>query len=578
MKGQRKRKLGWEIASCATILALLASVLIVSAARAQQPSWSAEFFPNKDLGGTPVLTRADQAINFNWGTGSPEGVPADGFSARWTRDEWFEAGTYRFWARADDGFRLWVGDNLVFENWLDQQGDWQTRDLQLSPGPYRMKAEYYENVGGALVTLNWERVGSGPGWQAEYYANQHLSGSPSLRRTDSTINFDWKEGSPAPGLPADHFSTRWTQAVNFGAGTFRFFASTDDGVRVWVDNRLVVDAWFNQGLPNTRSGDITLNPGRHDIRVEYYEDTGQAAARVWWQRIDPYPTPGVPSVVGWRGEYFGNRDLTGYRTLERIDPVIDFDWGTGSPGAWSATYIPDDNFSIRWTRQLTFGPDYYRLSVQSDDGVRVWVDNALVIDRWYPMTAELHYVDGVYLSGSHQLRVEYFEQTGYASIRFWFGPGTGPGQPVPTPLPPAPGAALVDNTSPGFVKGGTATSWRTVAGGYSGSMIWTKNNDYARKNYNWARWYPDLAPGRYEVFVNIPDQYATTTNARYWVRHADGYTLTRLDQSTRHGQWVSLGTFRFAGDDSEYVSLSDITYERYVSTLIAFDAAKWEPR
>jgi hypothetical protein len=80
------------------------------------------------------------------------------------------------------------------------------------------------------------------------------------------------------------------------------------------------------------------------------------------------------------------------------------------------------------------------------------------------------------------------------------------------------------------------------------------------------------------VFVFIPDQYATTTNARYWVRHADGYTLMRVDQSSRHGQWVSLGTYRFAGDDSEYVSLSDITYETYLSKLIAFDAVKWESR
>jgi hypothetical protein len=569
-----RRKL-WSTLGCATILALLHSLMIMPDAHAQQARWSAEYFSNPTLNGPPVTTRSESAIDFNWGTGSPAaGVPADGFSARWTRNEWFEAGTFRFWSRSDDGFRLWVGDIMVFDNWFDQQGGWKTRDIYLNPGPYQVRAEYYENVGGALVTLNWERVGGGPGWQGEYYANQNLSGSPSLRRTDSTINFDWKDGAPAPGLPADHFSVRWKQTLNFSAGTYRFFTSTDDGVRVWVDNRLVVDAWFNQALPNTRSGDSTLNAGAHEVRVEYYEDTKQAAVRAWWERVAPYPTPDVPTIAGWRGEYFGNRDLAGGPALVREDPAIEFDWGTGSPASW----IPSDSFSVRWARQLSFSPGYYRLSVLSDDGVRVWVDNALVIDRWYPMAAELHYVDGVYLSGAHQLRVEYFEQTGYASIRFWFSPGTGPGQPVPTPQPPAPGAALVDNTSPGFVRGGTATGWRTVAGGYGGSMVWTKNNDYARKNYNWARWYLDLAPGRYEVLVFIPDQYATTTNARYWVRHADGYTLTRVDQSTRHAQWVSLGIYRFTGDDSEYISLSDITYERYLSTLIAFDAAKWEPR
>ena len=501
-------------------------------------------------------------------------MPADSFSARWTRDEWFEAGTYRFWSRSDDGFRLWVGDTVVFDNWLDQQGGWQTRDLYFNPGPYLMKAEYFENAGAALVTMNWERIGGGPGWQAEYYSNQNLSGSPALRRTDSTINFDWKDGAPATGIPADHFSVRWTQSLSFASGTWRFFTSTDDGVRVWLDNRLVVDAWFNQGLPNTRSGDVTLNAGLHDIRVEYYDDTGQAAANVWWRQAEPIPSPGLPITTGWRGEYFNNRDLIGGPAFVRDDPIIEFDWGTGSPVSW----IPSDNFSARWTRQLNFNPGYYRFSTQSDDGVRVWLDSGLVIDKWYPMVSELHYVDGIYLSGEHRLTVEYFERTGFASIKFWFSPSAAPGQPVPTPPPATPGAVVVDNTSPSFVKGGSVTGWRTAAVGYGGSLIWTQNNDYSRRNYNWARWYPDLAPGRYEVFVYIPDQFATTTNARYWVRHVDGYTFKRVDQSANRGLWVSLGTYRFAGDDSEYISLSDITYEKYLSKLIAFDAAKWEPR
>ena len=571
------RKKNSIVLGCFVILMLLVSALILPDVNAQEARWSAEFFPNTTLSGPPVLTRMHTTINFNWGTGSPDAaVPADAFSARWTRSEWFAAGTYRFWFRSDDGFRLWVGEKLVVDNWFGQQGSWQTRDMYISPGPYQMKAEYFENTGGAQVGLYWERIGGGPGWQAEYYSNQNLSGSPALRRMDPTINFDWKDGAPADGLPSDHFSVRWTQTFNVAAGTYRFFTSTDDGVRIWVDNRPVMDAWFNQGLPNVRTGDITLNAGTHDFRVEYYDDTWLAAARVWWQRVEPFPTPGLPISADWRGEYFANRDLSGSPALVRDDQVIDFDWGTGSPAPWSATWLPSDNFSIRWTRQLTFNPGYYRLSVQSDDGVRVWLDDGLVIDRWQPMANEVHHVDRIYISGEHRLKVEYYEQTGSARISFWFSPSTAPGQ--PTPSPATPGAVVVDNTSPGFLKGGSEAGWRSATSGYGGDLIWTQNNDYGRRNYNWVRWYPDVAPGRYEVFVYSPDQFATTTNARYWVRHADGYTFKRVDQSANRGRWVSLGTFRFAGGDSEYISLWDITYEKYLSTQIAFDAAKWEPR
>jgi hypothetical protein len=570
----------WMIIAAVSVALILSPV--TRTAGAQQPVWVAEFFPNTALTGMPIYTRSDSRIDFDWGGGAPApGVPADGFSVRWTRTEWFDPGTYRFWCRSDDGFRLWVGELLVFDNWIDQQGGWQSRDLYLAAGSYPMRAEYYENLGGAVVMLNWERTAGGSGWQAEYFDNKNLNGSPVLRRTDTAIDFDWKNGSPANAVPADRFSVRWKQSLGFAAGTYRFLTSTDDGARVWVDNRLVIDAWYNQSLPNTRTGDITLNDGLHEIKVEYYEDGGQASAHVWWQRVEPYPIPGIPTSNAWRGEYYSNRDLIGGPALVRDDAAIYFDWSTSSPASW----IPADNFSARWTRQLTFSPGYYRFSVQSDDGVRVWLDSGLVIDKWYPMANELHYVDGIYLSGQHQIKVEYFELTGFARIQFWFSPSGTPAQPTPTPAPnpaPAPAlvptVALVDNSSPGFVRGGATGAWRSAAVGYGGSLIWTWNNDYGRPGYNWGRWYPDLAPGRYEVSVYIPADYATTTNARYWVRHAEGYTLVRVDQSAMQGGWVSLGTYRFAGDDSEYVSLSDITYERYISRMLAWDAAKWEPR
>ncbi|MDX9954902.1 MAG: hypothetical protein RBT75_12435 [Anaerolineae bacterium] len=137
----------------------------------------------------------------------------------------------------------------------------------------------------------------------------------------------------------------------------------------------------------------------------------------------------------------------------------------------------------------------------------------------------------------------------------------------------------MDDKDPGFVRGGSPTGWRSVNEGHSGRLYWTYNNDKVRSSYNWARWYPTLAGGRYEVFVYIPDRYTTTANARYWVVASGKYTLKIVDQSAYDGgQWVSLGTYNFNGGGSEYVSLADVTYETRLSRLVGFDAVKWERR
>jgi len=400
--------------------------LLASAASASQPgAWWAEYFANQTLNGAPALTRFEDAVNHDWGVGSPgAGVPADGFSARWTRQEWFEGGTYRFSTRSDDGLRVWVGDLLVVDAWRDQQAGWITRDLYLNQDTYTVRVEYYEHAGGAQIYVGWERVSGGQGWRAEYYANQELNGDSTLIRTDPAIDFAWGSGSPDPTLPADHFSARWTHTLGFEPGVYRFFTSTDDGVRLWVDEHLVIDAWHKQKLPNTHTGDLSLSEGLHQVTVEYFEEGGEAHAHVWWQRLN--------GIGGWKGEYFDNRNLVGGPALVRDDADINFDWGLAPPVDW----MPDDNFAVRWSRELSFEPGYYRLSVRADDGVRVWLDDALIIDKWQEMDHELHYVDGIHLSGPHRLKVEYFEKNGHARIHFWISAATG-SAPAPPPAPPS---------------------------------------------------------------------------------------------------------------------------------------------
>ena len=70
-----------------------------------------------------------------------------------------------------------------------------------------------------------------PTWQAQYFANRNLSGTPALTRADATIDFDWGIASPHPSIPIDNFSARWSRTLNLEAGTYRFSTYPDDGVR-----------------------------------------------------------------------------------------------------------------------------------------------------------------------------------------------------------------------------------------------------------------------------------------------------------------------------------------------------------
>ncbi len=401
-------------ASLAVLILLLASPLVAAAAPlpSSEHPWRAQYYANRSLSGSTVLTRMDDSIDFDWGHGSPgSGIPADNFSARWNQDAWFDGGTYRFTARADDGLRVWVDDTLVIDAWCDQQASWMTRDVYISQGMHPVQVEYYEHGGGAVVQLGWKRLQGEAGWLAEYYDNKNLEGTPALVRTDSAINFAWEGDSPDPRLPDDQFSARWTRMLSFPAGAYRFHAAADDGVRLWVDGQLLVNAWYLQRLPNDHWGDLVMDEEPHQVRVEYFEDGGGAHAHVWWERLDGFS--------GWKGEYYDNQHMYWPPVMTRDDAEINFDWGTAPPVDW----MPDDNFAVRWSREMTFEPGFYRIAVRADDGVRVWLDDTrLMIDKWQEMDNELHYVDGTYLDGTHRFKVEYFEQNGNARIQFWIVP------------------------------------------------------------------------------------------------------------------------------------------------------------
>lgn len=367
-------------------------------------AWYGEYFGNQALEGPPAFTREDQTIDFTWGQGGPSGLPNDHFSVRW-RGRWpFAQGVYRFNTYSDDGVRLWVDDKLVIDRWVDQAATLASVELPMTAGDHDVRVEYYEAADQAQIRVWWEEAEHFTGWHGEYFGNPDLTGMPGLERSDPEIVFDWGRGSPAPNIPVDGFSARWTRALELPRGAYRLQVRADDGVRVWIDDRLFIDEWHDS-KPKTYLSHVWFTGEAHEVRVEYYEAAGDANIRLWWEKVETFK--------GWRGEYYDNPELGGPPVFLRDDESIDFNWEHGSPQVG----FPVDNFSVRWRKTVNLPEGLYRFWAEADDGVRLYVGSQRLIDHWVDSPAERK--EGIIRlpAGDHTIAIEYYERGDLASIR-----------------------------------------------------------------------------------------------------------------------------------------------------------------
>ncbi|HET8770081.1 MAG TPA: glycoside hydrolase family 3 C-terminal domain-containing protein [Gemmatimonadaceae bacterium] len=157
---------------------------------------------------------------------------------------------------------------------------------RLAPTHWVVPAEFLaHDAGDAPVTGAGNRSGTGrrAGLRGEYFANNRLDGIPAVVRVDENIDFGWTLSSPARGIPYDWYSVRWTGSViAHPAGVMRIGVEGNDGYRLWVDGELLVDNWEKRSY-GTHMADVDFAPGsRHDIRLEYFESTGNARVKLVW--------------------------------------------------------------------------------------------------------------------------------------------------------------------------------------------------------------------------------------------------------------------------------------------------------
>lgn len=249
-------------------------------------------------------------------------------------------------------------------------------------------------------------------WLGEYFANASLEGQPVLVRQDPVdLEFNWILDSPAPGVPADNFSVRWTRLADFlDGGDYRFYAEADDGVKISVDGQLVLYNW-NLFAPITYRGDLhDLSPGLHTVTVEYFESGGHARLKVWVER-------GPLEDAKWTGQYYANPNWQEPPLLTRPDDDIDFDWGDHAP----VDGLSQSDFSIRWRRTLFFaeaGRYRFWAEVERLDRVKIWLDGWLLVDE---AKEERGVAEGYFSRlepGFHTVMVEYADDSGPAKIKF----------------------------------------------------------------------------------------------------------------------------------------------------------------
>jgi alpha-glucosidase (family GH31 glycosyl hydrolase) len=219
-----------------------------------------------------------------------------------------------------------------------------------------------------------------PGLKAEYFDNMNLQGSPKVVETDPAVNFDWADKAPLKDFPQEHFSVRWTGNVGPMpvTGDYRFVSVSDDGIRLFIDEKPVIDEWHDSNSER-HTATVHLERGsQHTFRVEFFQNGGQSRCIVSMHRPDERNRPIVERSVWlppgeWQDAWTGRR-LTGNRTLTVASPLWHTPLWIREGGVVAQTSLVQHTTDA-WWRDLTLDAYVPRASgttvrtVYEDDGI-----------------------------------------------------------------------------------------------------------------------------------------------------------------------------------------------------------------
>ena len=272
------------------------------------------------------------------------------------------------------------------------------------------------------------------GLKAELYVGHNFERLVTSR-VDANLNHLWGFRRPSPQVPADHYSVRWTGWLKPPeSGEYRLIVVNDDGVRLWLDGKRLIDDWHGH-LPKKNSVNVTLDEEPHELKVEYFEDVGSALISLRWEREGVFAEQAIPneslfqdkeSAMKSRVNVIQTNDTNGVQVVhfagkefnrplkELIIPQLEV------MGA-----SPVDTSMRMKGRIRAPRPGKYQLIVVTDAGVRLWLNDKLVLDKWIGQVPTSYLVTTEFSEQPVPFRVEYFnvgQTSGVLSLR-WIPPG-----------------------------------------------------------------------------------------------------------------------------------------------------------
>ncbi|MEM9540783.1 MAG: CARDB domain-containing protein [Cyanobacteria bacterium P01_E01_bin.42] len=250
-------------------------------------------------------------------------------------------------------------------------------------------------------------------WQAEYFNNPDVSGSPvwieNLGYGHNGFDKDWGHGGPIASLK-NNFSARMTTQRYLAPGLYHITTTADDGVRIKIGNEMVVDRWDLQASV-TNSGFYYSRGYIVPIEVEYFE-SGEGASVDFDIKPAQLFTESVDLSSQWKGKIYhwdptrSEKPLDdfhhgyleenpnaiaainlGSNTRSDGKKGINFDWGQGSIEG-DGVRLPHDNFAIRAYTQAHFDGSEYTFRVRGDDGFQLLAKRHGGLDEWHYITSQ----------------------------------------------------------------------------------------------------------------------------------------------------------------------------------------------
>jgi len=321
----------------------------------QQKGLRGEYFNNMNLAGEPALVRLDEQVDFDWKSNPPDsGLNREHFSIRWQGLLVPPvSGTYELGVRCDDGFRLYINDKLLLEDWTDHAPRTRQKSIYLEANKeYHLRLEYYENIGGALVMLGWLK----PGEQEAFYdsLDQEFQQAVKLAsRADAVVMV----GGISPRLEGEEMPV---EIEGFKGGD-------RTNIQLPEIQRKLLQALHHTGTPVV----LVLMSGSA-LAVNWAHQNIPAIVHAWY----PGEEGGTAVADVLFGDYnpAGRLPVTFYRSVEQLPPFDDYNMANRTYRYFKGEPLYPFGFGLSYT---TF--DYADLKVtpqkiESGDSVVVQLD------------------------------------------------------------------------------------------------------------------------------------------------------------------------------------------------------------